>query len=990
MSIIADQDNDMSTNDAIVANCHESNKELQDGSWKKSPSTSGTSQQKSSFPETTFNSMICSHSVKLQSNQDRLSPIARRRDAFEILMSTSSNGKSTGSRAKESKGKSRHNRNSVNHRFHPRIHFVECPAGCGIRLLDKEVNDHLDRKCIILNKGDNYIDLYKSDISSPILVQDEHDSSPDDCPKKSRKWEVQDEILDEYKSTPDKVKRLCFDSQDQVFEEEVKTSKCDHSYMSVVGITAIDLPDVSTKSLSSAAISLIDDSNMTCVVDHKNDSGIEKHMNVQGDTSTNDIAHEPFGTNTIIAETRAVYASTEKVMNRLKNAAEDDSALSLPSMETCRPNDSSVAAAFQNGCHFEQSCVDCEAATQVTCFAAIDDTVSPARVSNKVISPSPGMMNIASSSEDVLSTASRLEGNVSPPNNPNQSCNFDNYEKTISKNTAEPSKVNAFTRMMEAASKESVNKSNSNKHGVLSPLVAKHRLHLNEDFSVSLFTNNLNGSTTLNGENVETQPATIVWVSTVNVKLTNDDLKIGNDDMAQGCRKIELTVSSSIPSHRNCADERLIDNRNKSSQWVNQARSTQLVRRHSKLSPSALISILQKSIRRRRPLPSVRVAMELIDRSMEAFLRRLPVIILEDSTLHPHYGSIVWLMVAHSKDYVLSPIMISRLLQIVYEVASCPWTDPCDVTDTTISDYDGTLQLDTSRQSCVFPSSRPSTLSDFVNFNVQSNSSICWVYCILLRREYGGLKHDVEMLQTYASIWHRRLHLETLNDIRLHNFISSPQSEALQTNSDAELTKNVFNEWSSLPWTIHESGMKNSVQRVPHLVIDHLTLEDICFEGIDFHCSTILEFVLLDENYCEICLDVLRLAIIGHTSTTNGTESVACNKLMAPIPDSIKEGHPWLTSLLKQSIWNFSSKVNHRLPLQCFFKHNFAANGKAPTALASNDTSNQSNDNNCTLNTNKSTIDQLSYFIWHYAFAKKVKEFQTKYIQERLFVASKF
>ena len=104
----------------------------------------------------------------------------------------------------------------------------------------------------------------------------------------------------------------------------------------------------------------------------------------------------------------------------------------------------------------------------------------------------------------------------------------------------------------------------------------------------------------------------------------------------------------------------------------------------------------------------------------------------------------------------------------------------------------------------------------------------------------------------------------------------------------------------------------------------------------------------------------------------------------------IKEGHPWLTSLLKQSIWNFSSKVNHRLPLQSFFKHNFAANGKAPAALASHYTSKQNNDINCTLTTNKSTIDQLSYFIWHYAFAKKVKEFQKKFIQERLFVASKF
>lgn len=62
-----------------------------------------------------------------------------------------------------------------------------------------------------------------------------------------------------------------------------------------------------------------------------------------------------------------------------------------------------------------------------------------------------------------------------------------------------------------------------------------------------------------------------------------------------------------------------------------------------------LKSILQKSIRRRRPFPSVRVAMELIDKALGELLRRLPIIILEDSTLHPDFPLLVWLMVAESK-----------------------------------------------------------------------------------------------------------------------------------------------------------------------------------------------------------------------------------------------------------------------------------------------------------------------------------------------------
>lgn len=62
-----------------------------------------------------------------------------------------------------------------------------------------------------------------------------------------------------------------------------------------------------------------------------------------------------------------------------------------------------------------------------------------------------------------------------------------------------------------------------------------------------------------------------------------------------------------------------------------------------------LKSILQKSIRRRAPLPSVRVAMELADKSFGDLIRRLPIIMLEDSFLHEDIGLLVWLMAAESK-----------------------------------------------------------------------------------------------------------------------------------------------------------------------------------------------------------------------------------------------------------------------------------------------------------------------------------------------------
>lgn len=41
--------------------------------------------------------------------------------------------------------------------------------------------------------------------------------------------------------------------------------------------------------------------------------------------------------------------------------------------------------------------------------------------------------------------------------------------------------------------------------------------------------------------------------------------------------------------------------------------------------------------------------MELFDKSYSDLIRRLPIIVLEDSSLHPDFGLLVWLMVAESK-----------------------------------------------------------------------------------------------------------------------------------------------------------------------------------------------------------------------------------------------------------------------------------------------------------------------------------------------------
>jgi hypothetical protein len=131
----------------------------------------------------------------------------------------------------------------------------------------------------------------------------------------------------------------------------------------------------------------------------------------------------------------------------------------------------------------------------------------------------------------------------------------------------------------------------------------------------------------------------IQWSASVSVKF------LGSNTTDE---RRELIVSTSIPSLEQSSSP-----------------TRRLVRRHSRLSVPVLKSILQKAIRRRRPLPAAKVAMELVDKSFGDLLRRLPIVLLEDSTLHPDLPLLCWLMVAYSKvrSFVLLKIMDAWFLR---------------------------------------------------------------------------------------------------------------------------------------------------------------------------------------------------------------------------------------------------------------------------------------------------------------------------------------
>lgn len=311
---------------------------------------------------------------------------------------------------------------------------------------------------------------------------------------------------------------------------------------------------------------------------------------------------------------------------------------------------------------------------------------------------------------------------------------------------------------------------------------------------------------------------------------------------------LELTISSHIPPGD---------------------KTQRLVRRHSRLSVSHLKSCLQKSIRRRAPLPAVRVAMELVDKAWGDLIRRLPIIVLEDSALHPDFGFLVWLMVAESRGYFPSPPLLQRVLQIVFEVASCPRQDvlaDC-ITGTDVNKLPSNLSLKTP-MAHLFP-------------EPQANACEVLIRSMLLRAQYGGMKCDVQMLHSFAVTW-----LKRFNTMTVPSSLASvaPGLEC----------------WCVFPAVLNEKAREKSEEIVTSQIacpggLSKLSLGDVCAVGIDFHCSSVVEYLL----------------------SLPGMQAHLCERLASPTENSNKDaaGRDWIAGKLKGLIWHYSSGINHRRSL---------------------------------------------------------------------------
>lgn len=445
---------------------------------------------------------------------------------------------------------------------------------------------------------------------------------------------------------------------------------------------------------------------------------------------------------------------------------------------------------------------------------------------------------------------------------------------------------NAFQHMMKNSAQVYSNNGN-----------IQQRFHLHNDQGMVSWTCEDDDNTGADGgfaksDHINIQDSDIQWSATILLKKAQTIYiyEHGEQQAQVQERSIQLTVSSSIPpfsAHQSTQQAAAA-----ATTSITKPKLPQLIQRHSHLSISHLKSCLQKSIRRRAPLPAVRVAMELADKSWTDLIRRLPIIVLEDSTLHPDFGLLVWLMIADSKGYLPSKELIVRVLQIVFEMASCPWQDVIaehsnddssgsPTKDSTCSIESGSGNKDNTPTSFSLSSSS-STLFPRQQHKEQTSTKVCetMIRAMLLRAQYGGMKCDVDMLHSFAKIWLQRF----------HGVHAVPTTIGPNSSISDKLS------WNCIPFFIHSNARQQSQTLVTMSMFNSpggvvaLTTNDVCPAGIDFHCSQVVEH-LLSRPYVYSCV---------------------CERLKPPNSEINRD---WIASKVKQCIWNYSSGVNRRRTL---------------------------------------------------------------------------
>lgn len=142
-----------------------------------------------------------------------------------------------------------------------------------------------------------------------------------------------------------------------------------------------------------------------------------------------------------------------------------------------------------------------------------------------------------------------------------------------------------------------------------------------------------------------------------------------------------------------------------------------------------LKSHLQKCIRKKNDMLAIPTCYHLLKLDFDELIRRLPIIMLEDTTLHESFTTLIWLMIANSaKKFKMKVYIYEWLLGVVYTLCKI---DEVVIINSDISDK--------------------SILEQLNSYNDLEPNIYSLLYSIHLRIAYGGCEPDMLMLKSYLN-----------------------------------------------------------------------------------------------------------------------------------------------------------------------------------------------------------------------------------------------
>ena len=168
-------------------------------------------------------------------------------------------------------------------------------------------------------------------------------------------------------------------------------------------------------------------------------------------------------------------------------------------------------------------------------------------------------------------------------------------------------------------------------------------------------------------------------------------------------------------------------------------------------------SHLQKCFRRKRNIAALRTAYEIMQININELLRRVCIIIFEDIKLKNYFTTMVWLMAAVSKGYILQSYHVNLELKFINDL--CLENDYTDMAE--IKNYKNPYSTVDVRN----------LLLEIENCDEISQSQKSLIYSIGLRIGYGGREGDMEMIFYYAIIWFNKF--KEKKDVEKMNLIKS-------------------------------------------------------------------------------------------------------------------------------------------------------------------------------------------------------------------------